>query len=68
MPERKITIRKSSLSEQGRENDLRDTMPEQRMSMMWQLTLDAWAFRGKPVEPSFPRHVARVVRGKRLSD
>ena len=68
MSERKITIRKSSLSEQGCENDLRDTTAEQRMSMVWQLTLDAWAFRGEPVAPTFPRHVARVVRGKRLSE
>lgn len=38
--------------------------PEQRLEMMWQLAVDAWAFRGEPVvEPRLPRHVVRVIRG-----
>ncbi len=59
------TIRKTKLSDQGNDDDLLETTAEQRIEMMWQLTLDAWAFLGEPVlEPRLPRHVARVVRGK----
>jgi len=55
-------VRKSALSEQGKENDLRNTTVEQRLKMMWQLALDAWAMKGEKVEPRLPRHVVRVVR------
>jgi hypothetical protein len=33
--------------------------------MMWQLALDAWAMKGEKVEPRLPRHVVRVIRGRR---
>src|SRR5687767_7041618 len=59
------SLKKTKLSDQGQEEDLQGTTPEQRIEMMWQLALDAWAFMGEPViEPRLPRHVARVVRGK----
>ena len=59
------TIRVTKLSEQGQEKDLRETTAEERIGMMWQLALDAWAFKGEPVaESRLPRHVVRVVRGK----
>jgi hypothetical protein len=59
------TIRITKLSEQGQETDLRNTTPEERVEMMWQLAIDAWAFKGQPVsnEP-FQRHIVRVIRGK----
>jgi len=55
-------VRKSTLSEQGKENDLRDTTAEERLKMMWQLALDAWAMKGEKVEPRLPRHVVRIIR------
>jgi len=58
-------VRKSTLAEQGKEDDLRDTTAEQRLKMMWQLALDAWAMKGEKVEPRLPRHVVRVIRGGR---
>ena len=60
-PARTIRVRK--LSEQGAERDLQHTTPAERIGMMWQLTRDAWAFKGEPVdESSFQRHVVRVIR------
>jgi len=58
-------VRRSTLAEQGREDDLRGTTMEQRLKMMWQLALDAWAMKGEPVEPRLPRHIVRVIRGGR---
>jgi hypothetical protein len=55
-------VRKSTLAAQGTENDLRDTTAEQRLDMMWQLALDAWAMKGEKVEPRLQRHVVRVIR------
>lgn len=61
MPER--TVRVTRREDQGREPDLRQTTPAERIGMMWQLALDAWAFMGDPVrEPRLPRHVVRVIR------
>ena len=61
---RKIRIGK--LSEQGQERDLQNTTPAQRLGMMWQLALDAWAFKGEPIaEQRLPRHVVHIERGKR---
>jgi len=37
--------------------------PAQRLAMMWQLTIDAWSFKGEPIaESRLPRHVVRVYR------
>ena len=55
-------VRKSTLADQGREEDLRNTTAEDRLKMMWQLALDAWAMKGEKVEPRLPRHVVRVIR------
>ncbi len=44
-------------------DDLRGTTPAERVGMMWQLALNAWAFMGGgDVEPRLPRHVVRVLR------
>jgi hypothetical protein len=61
------TIRVTRLSDQGNDMDLRaTTTPAERIGMMWQLVIDAWAFMGDPVAQSrLPRHVVRVVRRKR---
>lgn len=42
----------------------RPTTPAERMAMMWQLALDAWAFKegGTLVESRLPRHIVFVQR------
>jgi hypothetical protein len=56
-------IRKSTLQEQGEDRDLEGTTAAERLGMMWQLTLDAWAFAGNPVaESRLQRHIVRVLR------
>ncbi len=63
MGDRDTSIRVTRLRDQGQEPDLRQTTPAERIGMMWQLALDAWAFKGEPVaEPRLPRHVVRVIR------
>lgn len=60
------TVRISKLSEQGKEDDLKALTSGERIEMMWQLALDAWAMKGEPVvEQRLPRHVVRVVRRER---
>jgi hypothetical protein len=47
------------------EDDVRDLTPADRISIMWQLAMDAWAFKGDPdAESRLPRHVVRVIRGR----
>ena len=70
MSEARRTVRKTRLCDQGCENDLVSTTPEERIAMMWQLALDAWAMlgdtnQGAGGESRLQRHVVRVVRGKR---
>lgn len=61
-------LRVTTLSQQGQEDDLRGTTVEERFNMMWQLALDAWAFKGEPVvEQRLPRHVVRVIRGGQVN-
>ncbi len=56
-------VRISKLEEQDKSDDLRSTTPAQRLEMMWQLTMDAWAFKGEPIaELRLPRHIIRVLR------
>ena len=39
----------------------RSRTPADRLAMMWQLTLDAWAFAGERVaESRLPRHIVRI--------
>ena len=56
-------VRITKLEKQDEIDDLRSTTPAQRLEMMWQLTLDAWAFKGEPIaELRLPRHIVRVLR------
>ena len=56
-------VRKSTLSEQGFEDDLAHLTMGERMALMWPLTVQAWALAGEPVvEQEFQRHVIRVER------
>jgi hypothetical protein len=61
-PNRQIE-RKSTLADQGKDDDLRHATVEQRWNMMWQLSVDAWAMKGINVaEQEFQRHVERLKR------
>jgi hypothetical protein len=63
MPERVLKVRKRKLSDQGKETDLDYTTPVERLGMMWQLALDAWAFKGESIaESRLPRHIVRLLR------
>jgi len=58
-------IRVRNLSDQDRsdQDDFSRTTPAERLQMMWQLTVDAWAFKGERVaELRLPRHIVRVLR------
>lgn len=58
-----MKIRISRINEQGKEDDLRATNPSQRLAIMWQLALNAWAFKGEAVaEPRLQRHAIRLQR------
>ncbi|MGE0086654.1 MAG: hypothetical protein AB7S75_19790 [Desulfococcaceae bacterium] len=58
-------VRIISLHEQDSNSDLRETTPSERIGMMWQLALDAWAFKGESVaEHRLPRHIVSIQRGK----
>ena len=59
---RRSIVRVSTLAEQGRENDLEGTTAAERIAMVWPLTLQVWAFSGKPFEPRLQRHIVRVFR------
>jgi hypothetical protein len=44
----------------------RETTPAARLAMMWQLSLDAWEFKGEPVrKPGLSRRLVRALRGGR---
>jgi hypothetical protein len=59
--ERNIQIRKTSLKEET--DDLKNTTAAERWAMMWQLALDAWAFKGEPLaESRLQRNIVRVYR------
>jgi hypothetical protein len=64
MQERVVRVR--SLTDREHGTDLEQTTPGQRLGMMWQLALDAWAFKGESLaESRLPRHVVRIVRRRR---
>ena len=59
-------VRVTSVSHQGNESDYTRCTAEERIGMMWQLAVDAWAFQGVTVDESrLPRHVVKIIRGKR---
>jgi hypothetical protein len=60
---RSITIRKTSLRESDGGRDLKDKSPQELLGMMWQLALNAWAFKDKlNAEPRLQRHVVVLKR------
>lgn len=56
---------KTTLKNQLDDDIIRAATPGERMEMVWQLTLDAWAFLDpERAESEFQRHVVRIKRGK----
>jgi hypothetical protein len=61
MRDRVVRVRR--LPDQEEESELNQTTPSERLCMMWQLALDAWAFMGESLaESRLPRHVVRIVQ------
>ncbi len=55
----------STLQMQGADSAGTHMRPDECLAMVWQLTLDAWAFKEPSIaESRFQRHVVRVVRGR----
>lgn len=58
-----IRVRKLHDQDRSDQDDFSRTTPVERLQMMWQLTVDAWAFKGERVaELRLPRHIVRVLR------
>ena len=63
---RDILVRKSTLAEQGCDDDLRHLSMEQRMEMVWPLTVSAWAMKGEDIASQrLQRHAECVERRRR---
>jgi hypothetical protein len=63
---RYIRIRRIAQSEEQTSTDVSLLTPGERMSMMWQLALQAWMFKeGLTDEPRLRRDVVRTLRGGR---
>ena len=58
----KYTIRKTTLLRESDEVWTDALDPAERIAMVWQLTMQAWAFKGLEHEPRLRRDVVRVVR------
>lgn len=62
----KRTIQIRSLHDQDEETGLENTTQAERLLMVWQLTVNAWAFRGEDLaESPLQRHTVRLFRGGR---
>jgi len=62
------SIRKGRLGDASLERGSPMT-PEQRLALVWPLTIQAWAFRGVDVaESRLPRHLMSVTRRQRHCD
>jgi type III restriction enzyme len=61
----KWPVRVKHLRDAELEDDLRNRSPGERMTMVWPLTVTAWAFKGESVgESRLQRHTVRILRGK----
>lgn len=63
----RMRVRVRRLHEDQGAEDVADLTPAERVGMMWQLTQDAWTFKGEPerAQSRLQRHVVRVYRGGR---
>lgn len=56
-------VRKIPLHQSDRTDDLKDKTPQELLGMMWQLALNAWAFKENlNVEPRLQRDVVVIKR------
>ena len=56
---------RSTLQQQNDDGFISDATPAERMGMVWQMTLDVWAFLDPQLAKSeFQRHVCFVKRGR----
>jgi len=61
-PQSRSVVRKRRLADQDSLDEVAGT-PEECLNMMWQLTVDAWAFMGVDVaESEFQRHIVHIRR------
>lgn len=59
----KRTIQILSLHDQDKETGLENTTQAERLLMVWQLTVNAWAFRGEDLaESRLQRHTVRLLK------
>lgn len=62
-------VRKTTLQEQDELSGLEGTTSAERIGMMWQLALDAWAFTGtSDAEMPMRRDVVCIYRGGALKE
>ena len=60
-----MPVRIRKVGEETMVRELRALSPAERLGMMWQLAIDAWAFKGDPIaESRLQRHVVRILRGE----
>lgn len=56
-------VRVTRLEDQGKDQDYDSMSPEERVAMVWTLTMQAWMFKeGRLDEPRLRRDVVRVLR------
>ncbi len=60
---RNIIVRKRPLHGQDDDGDLKNVPPQALIGMMWQMALNAWAFKERlDAEPRLQRHVVVLKR------
>ena len=60
---RNTIVRKRPLHEPDKSDDLKGKPPQELIGMMWQLALNAWAFKERlHAEPRLQRHVVVLKR------
>ena len=65
MENQREIVRVGKLADDDQDEYLKATTAAQRLEMIWELTVDAWAFKGESVDQlPLPRHIVRVLRGK----
>jgi hypothetical protein len=65
MERQNYPVRKTTLHEADDDNEYSSLTPHERVTMMWQLVVNAWPFTGAPpFAPRLQRHVVRLVVGE----
>jgi hypothetical protein len=63
MAQRAVTLRIRDLHDPDDDAHIQRMTPGERIALVWQLTVDSWAFMGEPIgESRLSRHVGRVIR------